>query len=206
VNSSTQPQEIAKIAATPIIGEPYLKKQLVGDRAQSRAGCKAEWFDVEGEGPYREESLATPKHRRWRNDFGGKTSAPLYKQASQPKCLLRGYRERGDDQQPITWESILACGYASLMGHTPVTLEAVKVNSYAELFALPPAEVLQRLDAGSGVPLHEGDAFLAVLVLRSVADLSDASTRLERATKRLLALTAVLVLVTVIAVVVSLAS
>jgi hypothetical protein len=91
------------------------------------------------------------------------------------------------------------------MAQVPVTLEAVKVKSYSELFALEPDEVLRRLDAGS-VPLHEGDAFLAVLVLRSVGDLASASKRLETATNRLLLLTGVLVAVTAIAVVVSLAT
>jgi hypothetical protein len=91
------------------------------------------------------------------------------------------------------------------MAEVPVTLEAVKVKSYSELFELPPSEVLRRLDAGTVVPLHEGDAFLAVLVLRSVADLASASMRLETATNRLLWLTAALVIVTAIAVGVSLA-
>jgi hypothetical protein len=91
------------------------------------------------------------------------------------------------------------------MAQVPVTLEAVKVKTYSELFALEPDEVLRRLDAGS-VPLHEGDALLAVLVLRSVADLASASKRLETATNRLLLLTGVLVAVTAIAVVVSLAT
>lgn len=89
------------------------------------------------------------------------------------------------------------------MAEVPVTLEVVKVKSYSELFALEPDEVLRRLDAGSVVPLHEGDAFLAVLVLRSVADLASASKRLETATKRLLWLTAALVVVTAIAVLIS---
>lgn len=81
----------------------------------------------------------------------------------------------------------------------PVTLEAVDVQSYSELLALPPAEVVRRLDEKPEVPLHEGDAFLAVLVLRAVGDLADATKRLERATYLLLALTAVLVVVALIA-------
>ena len=97
-------------------------------------------------------------------------------------------------------------GYAARMANVPVTLEVVNVKSYSELFALPPDEVLRRLDSGSVVPLHEGDAFLAVLVLRSVADLTSASKRLETATNRLLWLTAALVVVAAIAVVVSLAT
>jgi len=90
------------------------------------------------------------------------------------------------------------------MAHVPVSLEAVGVEKYSQLYALSTAEVINRLDE-KAMPLHEGDAFLAVLVLRGVADLADASKRLERATNRLLWLTAALVVVTAIAVVVSLA-
>jgi hypothetical protein len=50
------------------------------------------------------------------------------------------------------------------------------------------------------VPLHAGDAFLAVLVLRAVADLADATKRLEKATNRLVWLTLALVVATVIVV------
>jgi hypothetical protein len=81
---------------------------------------------------------------------------------------------------------------------TPVPLEAVEVTSYSELFSLPTAEVVQRLDARTEVPLHEGDAFLAVLVLRAVADLSDATKRLEKATYLLLVLTGVLVVLALV--------
>jgi len=86
----------------------------------------------------------------------------------------------------------------------PVTLEAVGVESYSQLYALSTTEIIERLDK-KAVPLHEGDAFLAVLVLRGVADLADASKRLEKATTRLLWLTAALVVVTAIAVIVSVA-
>ncbi|HEV2975805.1 MAG TPA: hypothetical protein VGX69_12560 [Solirubrobacteraceae bacterium] len=81
---------------------------------------------------------------------------------------------------------------------TPVPLEAVEVTSYSELFSLPTAEVVRRLDARTEVPLHEGDAFLAVLVLRAVADLSDATKRLEMATYLLLVLTGVLVVLALV--------
>jgi hypothetical protein len=86
----------------------------------------------------------------------------------------------------------------------PVTLEAVGVENYSQLYALSTTEIIKRLDE-KAVPLHEGDAFLAVLVLRGVADLADASKRLEKATTRLLWLTAALVVVTAIAVIVSVA-
>jgi hypothetical protein len=89
------------------------------------------------------------------------------------------------------------------MAHTPpVTLETAGIENYSELYAMPTADVLKRLDE-KNVPLHEGDAFLAVLVLRAVADLADASKRLERTTNRLLWLTAALVIVTAVAVVAS---
>jgi hypothetical protein len=77
-------------------------------------------------------------------------------------------------------------------------LAAVKVKSYSELLELPPAEVVRRLDQQPEVPLHPGDAFLAVLVLRAVGDLADATRRLERVTYLLLILTAVLVVVAVV--------
>jgi hypothetical protein len=77
-------------------------------------------------------------------------------------------------------------------------LAAVNVQSYSELLALPTAEVVRRLDQQPEVPLHDGDAFLAVLVLRAVGELADATKRLERVTYLLLILTAVLVVMAVI--------
>jgi hypothetical protein len=47
-------------------------------------------------------------------------------------------------------------------------LKAVNVESYSELLALSTTEVVRRLDQQTEVPLHDGDAFLAVLVLRAV--------------------------------------
>lgn len=76
-------------------------------------------------------------------------------------------------------------------------LAAVNVTSYSELLELSPAEVVRRLDQQPEVPLHAGDAFLAVLVLRAVGDLADATRRLERVTYLLLILTAVLVLLAI---------
>jgi hypothetical protein len=84
------------------------------------------------------------------------------------------------------------------MAEVPVPLEAVGVKSYSELLALPTAEVVRRLDDRMVVPLHEGDAFLAVLVLSGVGELSAASKRLERATYVLLFLTVVLIVLTII--------
>jgi hypothetical protein len=85
------------------------------------------------------------------------------------------------------------------VSEVPVTLETVGVESYSQLYALPTAEVIRRLDEKT-VPLHAGDAFLAVLVLRAVADLADATKRLEKATNCLVWLTLVLVVATVIVV------
>jgi len=67
--------------------------------------------------------------------------------------------------------------------HVPVVLEAVGVRSYADLYALPSEEVVRRLDE-QDVPLHPGDAFLAVLVLRGVAELRESAVRLDAAGKR----------------------
>jgi hypothetical protein len=62
-----------------------------------------------------------------------------------------------------------------------VVLEAVGVESYADLYNLDASEVLTRIDKRN-VPLHVGDAFLAVLVLRAVDDLGRARHRFERGT------------------------
>lgn len=60
-----------------------------------------------------------------------------------------------------------------------MTLEAVGVSSYRELYELGTEEVLERLTQRR-VPLHEGDAFLAVLVLRAVGELREATAGLDR--------------------------
>lgn len=65
----------------------------------------------------------------------------------------------------------------------PVTLEAAGVGSFAELYDLPTAVVMERLDAGAGDTLNAGDAFLAVMVLRAVAELRQSTERLD-ATRR----------------------
>jgi hypothetical protein len=64
-----------------------------------------------------------------------------------------------------------------------VVLEAVGVDSYAELAALDTAEVIRRMDERRA-PLHPGDAFLAVLVLCGLAERGEATERLDRASKR----------------------
>lgn len=65
-----------------------------------------------------------------------------------------------------------------------VVLEAIGVESYAELYELNASEVLARIDA-KRAPLHPGDAFLAVIVLRAVADLTETTQRLDKARTRL---------------------
>jgi hypothetical protein len=60
----------------------------------------------------------------------------------------------------------------------PITLETAGVKTYAELYGLPTPEVVKRLD-DKQVPLHPGDAFLAVMVLRAVAELRESAERLD---------------------------
>lgn len=67
----------------------------------------------------------------------------------------------------------------------PALLEAVKVQSYSELLELSPAETMRRLDAQDDQLLHSGDAFLAVVGLKAVGELADATRSLVDATKRL---------------------
>jgi hypothetical protein len=76
------------------------------------------------------------------------------------------------------------------MAEAPITLETLGLRSWSELYELPSSEVVAKLDK---VPLHAGDAFLAVMVLRAVADLAKASRRLEWLTYALVALTVALV-------------
>jgi len=74
------------------------------------------------------------------------------------------------------------------VSYSTITLEAIGLESWGQLYAKDPAEVI-RLMGEKNVPLHPGDAFLAVLVVRSVADLAAASERLESLTRRLELLT-----------------
>jgi hypothetical protein len=77
-----------------------------------------------------------------------------------------------------------------------VVLEAVGVNSYSELMALDVDEVVRLMDERKA-PLHPGDAFLAVLVLKAVSDLTETSRALDRARKGFERATLVLALVAV---------
>ena len=75
-----------------------------------------------------------------------------------------------------------------MSSYPTITLEAIGLKSWDQLYEKDPAEII-RLMSEKNVPLHPGDAFLAVLVVRSVADLAAASDRLEDLTLRLELLT-----------------
>lgn len=59
-------------------------------------------------------------------------------------------------------------------------LDAVGVQSYAELVELNTEEVIRRLDEHQP-PLHPSDAFLAVLVLSAVSELRETAKALDAA-------------------------
>ncbi|MEZ5076980.1 MAG: hypothetical protein R2725_06015 [Solirubrobacterales bacterium] len=89
----------------------------------------------------------------------------------------------------------------------PITLEAIGLESWQQLYELDPEEVMARIDKA---PLHAGDAFLAVIQLRAMADTArsvkalDAGTKtLERATWILVVLGMVSLLIAVAALVVA---
>lgn len=65
---------------------------------------------------------------------------------------------------------------------TPVTLESLGLRTFQELYELPVAEVVARLDK---VPLHAGDAFLVVLALRSLAEVGETTEAVGRAVEEL---------------------
>jgi hypothetical protein len=60
---------------------------------------------------------------------------------------------------------------ATEMPEVPITLDSIGLTSWAELYSKDPSEII-RLMSEKDVPVHAGDAFLAVLVVRSVADLA----------------------------------
>jgi hypothetical protein len=72
----------------------------------------------------------------------------------------------------------------------PVTLESLGLSNWSELYGMSSREIVGKLGKG---PVHPGDAFLAVMVLRAVDDLGRASRRLEWLTCALVALTVALV-------------
>jgi hypothetical protein len=63
-----------------------------------------------------------------------------------------------------------------------VVLEAVGVQSYAELAALGTEEVVRRLDDRKP-PLHPADAFLAVMVLSALSELRETTKALDSASR-----------------------
>jgi len=67
------------------------------------------------------------------------------------------------------------------MTFSKTVLNEMGLDSWAALFATDTAEVIRLMDEKSP-SVHPGDAFLGVLVVRSVADLEAASERLERLT------------------------
>jgi hypothetical protein len=91
----------------------------------------------------------------------------------------------------------MSSGEGRARREVPITLETAGVNSYAELAALSTDEVLRRLD-DRDVPIHPGDAFLAVILLRGVIELREATRQLEVGTRRVVRLTWALVAVAVI--------
>jgi hypothetical protein len=76
-----------------------------------------------------------------------------------------------------------------------ITLESIKLKSFSDLYAMPSKDVVEKLDE---VPLHAGDAFLAVVVLRAVGDLAAATKRLEKLTWALVGLSVALVALAIV--------
>jgi hypothetical protein len=94
--------------------------------------------------------------------------------------------------------------------NTPITLEAIGLESWQQLYDLDPAEVVARIDRA---PLHPGDAFLTVVQLRAARDTRasvdalDAGTEaLKRATWILVGLGVVSLIVSVVALIVAIGS
>lgn len=77
-----------------------------------------------------------------------------------------------------------------------ITLEAIGLKTLSELYELDPVEIVKLMDERN-VPVNPGDAFLAVLLLRGVEDLRQATLTLDRSTERLAMLTRVLVGLTI---------
>ncbi len=70
------------------------------------------------------------------------------------------------------------------MPDIPITLENIGLKTWQELYELEPAETIQRMSE-KYVPLHAGDAFLAVLVVRAITNLIGATGHLEASTQRI---------------------
>jgi hypothetical protein len=91
------------------------------------------------------------------------------------------------------------------MAPASITLETIGLDSWEALYDKPPRQVI-RLMTDKNVPVHPGDAFLAVLVIRSVADLTTATDRLEGLTKWLIGWTAALTILAVASIVIALST
>ncbi|UGS35635.1 hypothetical protein [Capillimicrobium parvum] len=91
------------------------------------------------------------------------------------------------------------------MPYPNVVLEALGVESYGELMDMDTQSVVRKIDAAGpgGVPLHQGDMTLAVLVLSAVADLEEATKRLDRARTRFERLGFALLIISTLATVVA---
>jgi hypothetical protein len=70
------------------------------------------------------------------------------------------------------------------MPEIPVTLENIGLKTWQDLFDLEPTETVRRMSE-KYVPLHAGDAFLAVLLVRAISDLGRATDRLEASSRRM---------------------
>jgi hypothetical protein len=69
------------------------------------------------------------------------------------------------------------------MPDQPITLETAGVKTYSDLYDMPTGKAIKLIDE-KNVPLHAGDAFIAVLVLRGVRELGEATERLDAAATR----------------------
>ena len=99
-----------------------------------------------------------------------------------------GRRRQAAVGRPVT--------FAAVEREPLITLEAIGLKTLSELYELNPVEIVKRMDERN-VPVHPGDAFLAVLLLRGVEDLRQATLTLDKSTDRLAKLTRVLVALTV---------
>ena len=89
------------------------------------------------------------------------------------------------------------------MSFSKTVLTDLKLETWQDLYALSPAEVIRRMD-DHDPSVAPSDAFLAVVALRSLADLESASRRLEDLNSRLNQLTWALAALAAITLVVAL--
>jgi hypothetical protein len=82
----------------------------------------------------------------------------------------------------------------------PITLEAIGLESWQQLYDLDPAEVVEKIDRA---PLHPGDAFLAVVQLRAARNTTQAVAALDKGTRALERATWILVALGIVSLVIS---